>query len=310
MAVKETVQSEEQKAEEKNQLDQAQNKLVGDLLSSLDLPEEKPKEEAEDKEEPKEEKPEESTGDSEETESKDEPDEEVIPKSKHEKALKHMEQRLNNLTAKLKQYESKPAENSSDSDRDRLEKMSEDQLEELRLQVREAQLDETDRGKRKELLSLERKIEVVLREAPERFNKAQLSAYNAKAEEIASDPEIEDINKAAPEIKKIAQEIYSRYPKLQRSEDGQAMALELAANHYKDINKLSVNKDKVDDLKRQNNTLKRKTALDSASHKGTVKKQVDVKALGRGASSYDREAFVRDDPRFNIDSLIPDDFKK
>lgn len=323
MSVKETVQSVEQKAEESNAVEAAQNKLVGDLLSSLDLPETKEPEEKEeqpkaDKPEPKESEEKEATDQSEESEESEdgeESDDEVVPKSKHEKALKHMQKRLDSLTAKVKQYESKPAaEPTSDPDKAKLEKMSDTELKALKHKVRVAQARETDDAKLDQLVELEMKIDEVASNAPSRFEAAQLSAYNAKAEEIALDPEIEDINKAAPEIKAIAVKIYQQYPKLHKAEDGQAMALELAANHYKEIHKLSAGKEKVDELKRQNTTLKRKTGLDSPSHKGNTastqsNKKLEAKAYG-SHSTYDKEAFIASDPRFNIDSLIPDEFKR
>ena len=38
-------------------------------------------------------------------------------------------------------------------------------------------------------------------------------------------------------------------------------------------------------------------------------KKLEAKAYG-SQSTYDKEAFVANDPRFNVDSLIPDDFKQ
>lgn len=327
MSVKQTVQSIEEKSEEAQSVEQAQNKLIGDLLSSLDLPsdEEKPKDKKEErkpvpKAEPKEDAEEETEDpeESEDTEDKseedaDETDDEVVPKSKHEKALKHMQKRLDSLTAKVKQYEAKPAvEPTSDPDKARLEKMSDNELKDLKRKVRVAQARETDDTKLDQLVELELKIDEVSSNAPKRFEAAQLAAYNAKAEEIALDPEIEDINKAAPEIKAIAQRIYAQYPRLQRTEDGQAMALELAANHYKEIHKVSAGKEKVNELKRQNTSLKRKTGLDSPSHKGGAErannKKLEARAYG-SQSTYDKVEFISQDPRFNVDALIPEEFK-
>lgn len=90
------------------------------------------------------------------------------------------------------------------------------------------------------------------------------------------------------------------------------MALELAANHYKELHKVSAGKEKVSELKRQNTSLKRKTGLDSPSHKGgterATNKKLEARAYG-SSSTYDKVEFISQDPRFNVDSLIPEEFK-
>jgi hypothetical protein len=318
MAIEEKPITAESKEAYENVRQQAENKVVGDLLSTLSLPEDKPAEvkaPVDTPDEEQEEQQDEEQQEQKETEQEEQTDDdgEVIPKSKHEKIIKSMERRIDSLATKIKQQESREiASTSTDSERARLEKMSDSELQAVKRQVRVAQARETDDAKLAQLVDLELKIDDVQAKAPVRFQSRQQQLYLAKAEEISSDPDL-DHTKAAPEILKLAKDIYARYPKFQSLEEGQALALELAANHYKEINKFSTGKDKVAELKRQNNTLKRKTTLDATSSKGVASKvnqaRLQAKAYG-SQSTYDKEEFVRDDPRFNVDALIPDVFKQ
>lgn len=224
------------------------------------------------------------------------------------------------MTARLNQLEGKVArdepEEKKDSDTDRLEKMTTEQLKGLKRQVRVAQAREVEDAKLNDLVDLELKIDEAITNAPQRFVTKQVSLYNQAAQEIIDSDDIPEIDKAAPEIRALAVDIYGRYPKLQRLEEGQAMALRMAAEHYKAINKLSSGKEadrgKTLELKQKLNTLKRKTGLDGTGVKGTSKTE-NIAALrakaGRGAENKDRLALLKVDPAFAIDDLIPDEYK-
>jgi hypothetical protein len=320
MAVEEKELGEEEKAQEQTR----ESALKDSLLKSLDLeadipPEEKPEEGKEKEVEGKEDEDKDPDGEKEESEEKAEGEDEVIPRSKHEKIVEKQERRINQLTARLNQLEGKVAreepEAKKDSDTDRLEKMTTDQLKTLKRNVRVAQAREVEDEKLNELVDLELKIDEAITNAPQRFVSKQVALYNDAAQEIIDSEDIPDIDKAAPEIRAIAVDIYGRYPKLQRIEEGQAMALRMAAEHYKAINKLSSGKEadreKSQELKQKLNTLKRKTGLDGTGVKGTSKAE-DISKLrekaGRGAEHKDKLALVMEDPAFAIESLIPKEY--
>ena len=75
----------------------------------------------------------------------------------------------------------------------------------------------------------------------------------------------------------------------------------------------SVSKSKVDTLRKSHKRLLRKTTLDSNTVRGSVQK-TGLKALrekaGQGSTLADKTAFVKASPEFNIDALIPDEFKE
>jgi len=88
--------------------------------------------------------------------------------------------------------------------------------------------------------------------------------------------------------------------------------LGFAVDHYKVLQKHHSGKTREKELKRANTNLKRKTALDTGKLKcGSDKVMVDKlrKKAFRGGTVQDKEALVLHDPRFNIDALIPDEYK-
>lgn len=335
--VEKTMSTEEKQSEQQEVADKTTD-LKESLLSSLDLPEDSPTEEEskpvklkkqseepiEEPEEEQTENTEESEEESQEEESEEEQaeesseDEESVPKSKYEKALKEMQRRIDSLTAKVKTQESKTAEEPKDSDIAKLEKMSDAELKDVWRKCRVAQAREQDDTKLAGLVELEEKISSVMKDSPQRFANKQIAHYSAKADEIMSDPEIsaldkDTLDKASKQILSTAKNIYSTYPELQKQERGQAIALQLAFEHYKEMSKLDIGKSKVSELKQKVNQFKRKTALDSSAVKNkSASSQLETlrKKAFRGGDLNDKLNLVKNDPSFNLDSFIPDEFKE
>lgn len=246
-------------------------------------------------------------------------DEELIPKSKVEKRFKQLTEEIRKLKAGQK------PEETADPDMARLEKYSLEKLNTLRQNIKSeiragykavAKGEEIDEKRLDELDVLADKVDEVIRTAPVRFQQAQVALYNKAAEEITSElsEELseEEIKKACPEIKEIAEGIYSGYPKLQQSEDGQALALKLAMDHWKAKREFSLGKSETDRLKQTHRKLLRKVTLDTNVIKGDkIKKSLEdlkIKA-GKGGTDQDRTTFVKESPLFNVEALIPDEFK-
>ena len=250
----------------------------------------------------------------------DDDDEELIPKSKFKKTIEKMQKRIDKLVADS--HKEKPAATSADPDIARLEKMSVEKLqstkEAVRKEIREttrklAKGEDVDEKRLDDLEDLADKIDEAAKTFSSRLHRKQVTLYNEVADEIANDPEIENLDEAAPEIKKIAEGIYNEYPKLKSSEEGQAMALRLATDHWKLKKTFSIGKSKADNLRKSHKRLLRKTTLDSNVIKGDQKK-TGLKALkeraGKGSTMEDKHAFIKESPEFNIDALIPSEFKE
>lgn len=248
--------------------------------------------------------------DSEEQE-KEQEEEEVIPKSKVQK-------RFDELTAKNKYLEQQieelkaSREEQKDAITKQLEEMTVDQLKSAKLEVRKAQIRaHEDETKLNELLDLEDKISMAIQSAPDNFRKAQNAAYVKKVAEIVSSGNIPDIDKSAPQIKKIANDIYQEYPSLQKDVNGQAIALDLAVKHFTAINSVPGDRTKETELKRQVNTLKRKTTLDTKTGKVNIDKtRLDsLRKNAMNGNMSQKVDLVRNHPMFNVDKMIPDEFK-
>ena len=66
-------------------------------------------------------------------------------------------------------------------------------------------------------------------------------------------------------------------------------------------------------MKRDINTLKRKTALDTGGVKAKVSQDAEVKKLranAKGGTDADKRNLIKNDPAFGIDSLIPPEYKE
>lgn len=244
-------------------------------------------------------------------ETSEEESEEVIPKSKVQK-------RFDELTARLKAQEKQleelraSKEVPKDEVTKQLESMTTDQLKAAKLEVRKAQIKaQDDDAKLNELLALEDKIDSAMQQGPANFQRAQAQAYAKKAQEIAESGDIPNIEKSAPAIIKLANEIYAQYPLLQKDVNGQATALELATNHFKALNSVPGDKTKEIDLKRQNNNLKKKVTLDTKGSKVNAdKSKLDsLRKSAIGGTMKQKVDLVRTHPMFNVDKMIPDEFK-
>jgi hypothetical protein len=300
----------------------------GDVFKSLDLPSaeiEQPKrvaktvekEEVAEEEEVVDEVTDEEQPAEEQEEVAEESDEELIPKSKVQK-------RIDALTSRIKQLEAESAklrveETPKDDLTQKLESMSEAELKQAKREARMAQIKHADDDdKVNKLIDLEDKIDAVMQNAPQRFVQAQVKQFNESANKLALRAVEDgiDIAKAAESIKKFATEIYQDTPEFQKSVNGQARALEMAYRHYREISKLGgIKKEgssELNRLKSQVNTLKRKTSLDSKSVKGNMDKvrSEDIRKRAKSGSYGDKLAFIADDPRFNVDSMIPSEYKE
>lgn len=258
---------------------------------------------------------EEAQGDEETEELGDE--ETMIPKSK-------VQARIDRLTAENKRLKAvaesrainKAAEENAsvDDQTKQLRAMSGPELDALKDQVEDAKYEAyaaKDAKKLQELRVLAKKIDETVRTAPIRFAQAQTVAYNRKADELSQGIAPKDLEVAAPKIVAMAKEIYQRYPKLQSDVEGQAIALEIAADKYKELSKYSLTKGSVNNLKSQVNKLKTKTSLDTRSSKSTGDSSV-VETLRKNASGgnqRDKVALIKGDPRFNVDAMIPAEYK-
>lgn len=277
----------------------------GDVFKSLaaDLPgAEAPAEEVQEETQEQEQTEEETT--QEETQ---ETDEEVIPKSKIQPRIDHLTARAKAAEAEVERLKAK--EPVDDTQR-QLDEMSEGELEDTLAQVRLQK--EKVRDNDQELLKaikLERQIEKSIATAPQKFSAKQVQEANNTIQRLASEGELSNANYS--KVVEIAKGIYERYPKMQKSVDGQSMAIELAVEHYKALGKVSSVNATTQNLKAQNNTLKKKTMLDTKQIKsGGEKITLDkLRSAAMTGSMRDKEKFAHSDPRFKIDAMIPDHLK-
>lgn len=288
--------------------------VMGDVLKDLGLSpesEEKKEEKPAVKSQPEpDEEPEEETSE-ENSENEEEQEEEVIPKSKVQKRFDELTARLKAQEKELEQLKASKAEPKDEVTR-QLESMTTEQLKAAKLEVRKAQIKSQDDAQLNELIALEDKINSQLENAPKNFANAQKEAYVKKAEQLAISGEIPDVEKNAPAIMKLANDLYQEYPMLQKDVNGQAIALELAVKHFKAVNSVPGDKTKESELKRQVNNLKRKTTLDTKTGKSNSEKShLDtLKRSAMGGSMQNKVNLVRSHPMFNVDKMIPDEFKQ
>jgi hypothetical protein len=255
----------------------------------------------------------ESEDESEDEEEDEEGDEELVPKSKVHKRISSLNARLKALeeeNARLKG--TKETEAEKDPDTVKLNSMTLEGLKATKREVVVALKKEDDEDKIRKLIDLEDKVNNAINSFGDRFVGRQVDEYNKVAQRITSLGEVEMTKENASKLKAIASDIYNSNPDLKTLTRGQAMALELAYKHFRAISSTKAGKEKVDELKRANNSLKRKTSLDSAGLKGKGKDanlgKLRAKAF-RGGDTSDRLALIKADPSFNIENLIPDEYK-
>lgn len=268
-------------------------------------------EEQEEVEEAVEETSNDESTDTESVETEEEESEEVIPKSKVQKRFDELTARIKSQEKQLEELKA-TKEAPKDEVTKQLEAMTNEQLRAAKLEVRKAQIKaQGDDSQLNELLSLEDKIDSAMQQAPANFQKAQGQAFSKKAQEIAESGGIPDMEKSAPAILKLANEIYQKYPLLQKDINGQATALELAANHFKALNSAPGDRTKETELKRQNNTLKKKVSLDTKGSKVNADKSRfdSLRKNAIGGTIHQKIDLVRSHPMFNVDAMIPEGFK-
>lgn len=306
MPVKINEQSEEQKGQEEAVVKSKQDVVSDKILSSLDLPEdEKPSEEGRQvqSKEPL---------DEEEDDDEEDDEEEVIPKSKFEKRLSSEVAKRKILEAELAEIKEQKSAVPNDR-RSQLEAMSEAEQKQMKLEARSKWFDaksDGDDALARQYMDLETELDEIIKTTPNKFVSEQVKAYDKAAKEVMLDPDNEGIDfndeKEAGAIKSIATEIYKKYPELQNLKTGQATALKMAVDHYRETKDISKGKSKVSELKQKNNKLKRKTSLDSSKLRGQLSRGDAKKLVAQAKSSgsiYEKTAAL--ETFLDIDSYLP-----
>ena len=237
-------------------------------------------------------------------------DDELIPKSKVNKRFQELTKEIKDLRTQL---EGKTNEKAVDPDIAKLNKKSPDDLRQLKRAVRAKMRVETDEKQLADYDELEEKIDDALHSFPQRFQQRQVDAYNKVADEIEDDPEIKYTKEVGLTLKKLAYTIFQKYPRLQNIEDGQAMALRFAVDHFKANTRVAEGDQETKRLKKFTAKLKKKTTLDSNGLKrdkgSATAAQSKERAHAPRATTLAKADFIKNDPLFNIDSYIPDSFK-
>lgn len=247
-----------------------------------------------------------------ENETKDDDDDEVVPKSKVQKRFDELTRRLKEQQREIEELRLSKAE-PQDEITKQLENMTATELKAARQEVRRKILKSKDDDiSLNEYMALEDKIELAIENSPKRFADKQVMEFKRTAQSIEDSGEIADIEKATPKIMEIARNIYNKYPSLQKDVKGQATALEMAVEHYKITSTLPTgDKLKESELKRQNNNLKRKVALDTKSSKGDVDSakagELAKKAMSGG--ERDRVNLYKSGALFDVKSMIPEELR-
>lgn len=265
-------------------------------------------EETQEQEEPqKEESPDELEKETEEAESESsEEEEELIPRSKVQKRLDEMTREKKLLEMRLKKLEDGQVTGPQrkDEDTERLEKMSENELLNLKRQVRLSQIqNQADPTMVNKLFDLEDKIETVMRTAPHRFSENQNNNLVSAIE--MSRAEIPEFDKVQKEVFALADTVYRTAPELQGSIHGKARAWDLAVQHYKTLQSVKADKVKLNEMDRQVNTLKRKVSVGGGSKKSGAQETDDTAKLFKRAKNGelgDKLEFIR--KRMGTDATI------
>jgi hypothetical protein len=244
-------------------------------------------------------------------EDEDEEGGELIPKSKVDKRFKSLTSEIKDLREKLEKATA-DSDKAKDPDMVKLEGKSITELRSFKNIIKKKILKEADDDKVDDYIELESKIDECILTAPQRFHDRQLVLYNATVKQIVDDEGIDPKGEEAQEIKKIAVNIYQTYDKLQGMEDGMAMALKFAIDHYKIISKNADSKNSERNLKSKLSNLKKRTMLDSNLLKRDKKSghlaRLRDNARGDG-TMLAKQAYIKEAPEFNIDDLIPEEFK-
>lgn len=244
----------------------------------------------------------------EESEETSEEDEDVVPASKHQKALEKMQKRIDALTQKLKANEAKEQSQAKTQD-EKLAQLSVSELNELRENAEEAIIDAkvsaktdgTDVAARvNELKELRRAIDRTITEAPKRFQSKQISHLNEMLQEVKEiDPSVVEMK---GELWETAKRVYSRMPSLHTSETGQAEALAIATEYFLERQTAKAGREQTSNLSKKVANLKRKTSLEGktrvANSEQVSHKKIRDKAVK--GDYFDKLNFVK--------TLVPDEF--
>lgn len=311
MAIEEKQQSTEQKQSAEAHKEQVSSDIAREIIKTYDLPtsiadavdkkvEEKETADPEAEQEVEQENSDQG-GEAEEAQGEDEVKSE--PDSV-QKRIDELTREKKLLESRLKKLESKASPESVDPDLEKLRKMSVEELQETRKRILKAQRT-ADEATLDQLFDLEEKVNNTIKDAPVRFQSTQVERFNEAVAETT------DLTES--ELKVVfghANAIFGKSQSLQRSADGQAEAWNLAVEHYRAMNKLTVGKSKVNELERKVNDLKKKTSLDTAVQKGNSKLSEESKLFNKAktGTSYDKEAFLK--KRLNTDSMIPDEYRR
>lgn len=251
----------------------------------------------------------ESEGKTKDDESEDEEEEELVPRSKVQKRIDELTRQKVELERRLQKLEENGEKSKTrDSETEKLEQMSDDELKTLKRQVRIAQVkNSSDEAKLAELVDLEEKVDSALRNGPQRFQQTQLARFHDAVSETSS--QFENFDKASKKIFESAKEIFSDSPELQKSPTGQARAWKMAVKEYSKMESLTAGKSKAEKLEREVNNLKKKVTMDSGSQKGKVEDNSLDKSFKKAkyGDHEDKVDFFK--KRLNIDGMIPERYR-
>jgi len=239
----------------------------------------------------------EDEGEPAEGESEEKTDEDLIPKSK-------VQERIDSLTAKIKTLQSENAKLSNkppQTQEEKLEKLSIQDLKSLKRQTKLAQRAEKDDSRYVQLVDLEEKVDEMITNYPARFQQKQLSNLNSILPEVAKvDPLV---LQGKGDLWNTAASIYQRSQALQSSEMGQVEAMMLAAEHIALKKSTDSGRQKVADLNQQVTTLKKKTSLEGKTRVSTERSNniAKLREKARTGDIVDKENFFRE-------ALVPDEF--
>lgn len=242
------------------------------------------------------------------SEDESEDEEEVIPKSKHNKVLEKQQRRIDELTNKIRQFEAK-ADKKPETQLEKLEALSQDDLEELMDNttdaIAEAKYQAKVEGvdvsrKLEELQSLRRSVRQTIKDAPTRFGRKQTEVLDTVIAEVKEIDPLVTSRKG--DLWNMALRIYQSSPSLQKTITGQGEAMRLAAEHILAVRQSAQGLEKNSDLSRKVNRLKQKTTLD-----GNVRKGNEVAIQNRKIRDKAINGTLTDKMNF-VKTLIPDDF--
>lgn len=239
----------------------------------------------------------------------EEDEDDLVPKSKFQKRVDELTRQKKELERRLQRLEeSGEKAKTRDSETEKLEQMSDDELKTLKRQVRIAQVkNSSDESKLAELVDLEEKVDSALRNGPQRFQQTQLARFHDAVSETSS--QFENFDKVGKKIFESAKEIFDDSPELQRSPTGQARAWKMAVKEYSKMESLTAGKSKAEKLEREVNNLKKKVTMDSGSQKGKVEDNSLDKSFKKAkyGDHEDKVDFFK--KRLNIDGMIPERYR-